>query len=83
MGLHSGIADAGDVVYNATRGMMTYGGKAAVMAKAVSDAAAGGMVREARGGLYFAFVPVLPVAWLALLSVIYVQSPARHPARAA
>ncbi|KAG2499152.1 hypothetical protein HYH03_002734 [Edaphochlamys debaryana] len=44
IGLHSGITSAQDVSRNATSGRMTYSGYPLRLAKAVSDAAHGGMV---------------------------------------
>lgn len=44
MGLHTGIASAADVAFNPTTSHMAYGGTAMKVAKAVGDAAGGGMV---------------------------------------
>ncbi|GFR50076.1 hypothetical protein Agub_g12220 [Astrephomene gubernaculifera] len=44
MGLHTGISTASDVTFNHTTSHMAYGGVALKVAKAVADAAAGGMV---------------------------------------
>lgn len=46
MGMHSGVTLASDLMFNTTRGMMAYSGLPLILAKAVSDAAVGGMVRE-------------------------------------
>ncbi|KAG2484543.1 hypothetical protein HYH03_016678 [Edaphochlamys debaryana] len=44
MGLHTGITTASDVTFNATTCHMAYGGTAMKVAKAVGDAASGGMI---------------------------------------
>jgi hypothetical protein len=51
MGLHSGV-EADECTHNATTGRRAYGGVAMKAAKAVSDAAAGGMVSGVALDLY-------------------------------
>lgn len=44
MGMHTGIANEADVAYNKAAARMQYGGEILQYAKAVCDAAAGGMI---------------------------------------
>ncbi|EFJ45840.1 hypothetical protein VOLCADRAFT_118195 [Volvox carteri f. nagariensis] len=58
MGLHTGITTASDVTFNPTTSHMAYGGTAMKVAKAVGDAAAGGMILMSQP-TFQALVPVM------------------------
>ncbi|KAL6750703.1 nucleotide cyclase [Haematococcus lacustris] len=65
VGLHSGVNEAADAVFNKTTGRMQYGGRPLAMAKAVGDVGQGGMVLLSQAA--FEQLPVSKLASFGLL----------------
>ncbi|KAJ9514245.1 hypothetical protein QJQ45_012245 [Haematococcus lacustris] len=65
VGLHSGVHEAADAVFNKTTGRMQYGGRPLAIAKAVGDVGQGGMVLLSQAA--FEQLPVSKLASFGLL----------------